>query len=106
MWDGDSLDTCSGEYGNYLRLNSPHKVSFNLRAGLPVIVWKESAVAPIIKKYGCGIAVGSLKELDNILPRLSQEDYSDMQERARQMAMRLNQGYFLKEALRIATSSM
>ena len=106
VWDGDSLDTCSGEYGNYLRLNSPHKVSFNLRAGLPVIVWKESAVAPIIKKYGCGIAVGSLKELDNILPRLSQEDYSDMQERARQMAMRLNQGYFLKEALRIATSSM
>ena len=106
VWDGDSLDTCSGEYGNYLRWNSPHKVSFNLRAGLPVIVWKESAVAPIIKKYGVGIAVGSLKELDGILPRLSQEDYSEMQKKARQMATRLNEGYFLKEALQIAINDL
>ncbi len=106
VWDGDSLDTCSGEYGNYLRWNSPHKVSFNLRAGLPVIVWNESAVAPIIKKYGVGIAVGSLKELDGILPRLSQEDYSEMQKKARQMATRLNEGYFLKKALRIAINDL
>ena len=32
VWDGDSLDTCSGEYGQYLKWNSPHKVSFYLRA--------------------------------------------------------------------------
>ena len=100
VWDGDSLDTCSGEYGNYLRWNSPHKVSFNLRAGLPVIVWKESAVAPIIRKYGCGIAVGSLRELDDILPRLSQADYLKMRQNAIEMAERLNQGHFLREALK------
>lgn len=102
VWDGDSLDTCSGEYGNYLRWNSPHKVSFNLRSGLPVIVWKESAVAPIIEKYGCGIAVGSLRELDDILPRLSQADYSNMRQNAIEMAERLNQGHFLREALKNA----
>ncbi len=106
VWDGDSLDTCSGEYGNYLRWNSPHKVSFNLRAGLPVIVWKESAVAPIIKKYGCGIAVGSLKELNDIIPLLSQEDYSKMKQNAVKMAKRLNEGYFLKEAIRIAMNDL
>ncbi len=100
VWDGDSLDTCSGEYGNYLRWNSPHKVSFNLRAGLPVIVWKESAVAPIIEKYGCGIAVGSLRELDDILPRLSQADYAKMRQNAIDMAARLDQGHFLREALK------
>ncbi len=102
VWDGDSLDTCSGEYGNYLRWNSPHKVSFNLRAGLPVIVWKESAVAPIIEKYGCGIAIGSLRELNDILPRLSQADYSEMKRRAVEMAAKLNQGHFLREALKNA----
>lgn len=99
VWDGDSLDTCSGEYGNYLRLNTPHKVSFNLRAGLPVIVWKESAVAPIIKKYGCGIAVGSLRELNEILTHLSEDKYSNMRQNAIKMAERLNQGYFLRKAL-------
>lgn len=99
VWDGDSLDTCSGEYGTYLRWNSPHKVSFNLRAGLPVIVWKESAVAPIIKKYGCGIAVGSLRELNEILPHLSEDKYSNMRQNAIKMAERLNQGYFLRKAL-------
>ena len=103
VWDGDSLDTCSGEYGNYLRWNSPHKVSFNLRAGLPVIVWKESAVAPIIEKYGCGIAVGSLRELNDILPRLSQADYSEMKRCAVEMAAKLNQGHFLREALKNVT---
>ena len=106
VWDGDSLNTCSGEYGNYLRWNSPHKVSFNLRAGLPVIVWKESAVAPIIEKYGCGIAVGSLRELDDILPRLSQADYSEMKRRAVEMAARLNQGHFLREALKNITNEV
>ena len=25
VWDGDSLDGCSGEYGQYLKWNSPHK---------------------------------------------------------------------------------
>ena len=106
VWDGDSLDTCSGEYGNYLRWNSPHKVSFNLRAGLPVIVWKESAVAPIIKKYGCGIAVGSLRELNEIFSNMSQADYSEMRQNAIEMAGRLNQGYFLREALKNMTNNL
>ncbi len=107
VWDGNSLDTCSGEYGTYLRWNSPHKVSFNLRAGLPVIVWKESAVAPpIVQKYNVGIAIESLKELDRILPELSQEAYSEMKRNAVEMAKRLNEGYFLKEALRIAVNAL
>lgn len=106
VWDGDSIDTCSGEYGNYLRWNSPHKVSFNLRAGLPVIVWKESAVAPIIKRHGCGIAVGSLRELNDILPNLSQDDYLKMKQNAIKMAALLNQGHFLREALKNMTTEL
>ena len=106
VWDGDSLDTCSGDYGTYLHWNSPHKVSFNLRAGLPVIIWKEAAVAPIIKKYGVGIAIDSLRELDVILPKLSQEDYRKMKENAAEMAKRLNQGSFLREAIRTAMETL
>ncbi len=106
VWDGDSPDTCSGDYGNYLRWNSPHKVSFNLRAGLPVIIWKEAAVAPIIEKEGVGFAISSLKELDNILSHLSQEKYAMMKQKTQQMAKKLNQGYFLRNALQIAIEQL
>jgi len=99
VWDGDSLDTCSGEYGQYLKWNSPHKVSFNIRAGLPVIIWKEAAVAPIIEKYGVGISVGSLKELDTQLKALTPEAYQKMKQNTANLAKKLNEGYFLKKAL-------
>jgi len=42
VWDGESLDTCSGLFGNYLQINSPHKTSLYLAAGIPIIVWKQS----------------------------------------------------------------
>ena len=48
VWDGDSVDTCSGSYGEYLRINNPHKASLYLTAGMPVIVWKESAIAKFV----------------------------------------------------------
>ena len=50
VWDGDSAETCSGVYGQYLKVNNPHKCSLYLATGLPVIVWKESTVARIVKK--------------------------------------------------------
>lgn len=99
VWDGDSLDTCSGDYGEYLRWNSPHKVSFCLRAGLPVIIWKDAAVAPIIEKEGVGIAISSLKELDDVFHSLSANDLEQLKANAQKMAKKLNEGYFLRSAL-------
>lgn len=99
VWDGDSLDTCSGDYGKYLRWNSPHKVSFCLRAGLPIIIWKEAAVASIIEQEGIGIAINSLKELKDIFKNLSKEDLSRMKANAKKMAQKLNEGYFLNSAI-------
>lgn len=106
VWDGDSLDTCSGEYGTYLHWNSPHKVSFNLRAGLPVIVWKDAAVALIIETEGVGITINSLQELDTILSQLSQEDLDTMKHNAASMAEKLNQGYFLRKAMKTAIKEL
>lgn len=99
VWDGGSLDGCSGEYGQYLKWNSPHKVSFYLRAGLPLIIWKEAAVAPIIEEAGAGITISSLKELDDILKALTLEDYQKIKAKTVIMAKRLNEGYFLHQAL-------
>lgn len=39
VWDGDSLEECHGDFGSYLKYNTPHKASFYLRAGLPISIW-------------------------------------------------------------------
>jgi hypothetical protein len=57
VWDGDSLEECHGDFGSYLKYNTPHKASFYLRAGLPIIVWKESAIAPLVEEKGVGFAI-------------------------------------------------
>lgn len=76
VWDGDSLETCTGTYGEYLRYNNPHKFSLYLAAGLPLIVWSQSALAPYVETHGLGLCVDSLLDLENI--RVSPEDYQAM----------------------------
>lgn len=100
VWDGDSLDGCSGEYGQYLKWNSPHKVSFYLRTGLPLIIWKEAAVAPIIEEAGAGITISSLKELDGKLANLTPEQKKEMKKQAVNLAQKLNKGGFLQDSFR------
>ena len=106
VWDGDSLDTCSGNFGEYLRWNTPHKVSFYLRSGLPVIVWKESAMAPIIEREGVGITIDSLKELSTKLKEIPSDSYKRMHRNAMELAKKLNDGYFLKQALKKAEDTL
>src|SRR5699024_6210027 len=47
IWDGDRIDTCSGNVGNYLRYNNPHKLSMYLVANMPVIIWDKAAEADL-----------------------------------------------------------
>lgn len=99
VWDGDSTDSCTGNFGEYLRFNSPHKVSFYLRAGLPIIIWRQAAVAPIIDKEGVGICIDSIDQLKELLPRLKQEDIEQMRHNVQELSMRLKNGEFLKNAV-------
>lgn len=99
VWDGDSLEECHGDFGNYLKYNTPHKASFYLRAGLPIIVWQESAIAPLVEKEGVGFAVKSLTELSQRLNCISAEEYTNMAKRVQQLAISINQGENLKKAI-------
>lgn len=78
VWDGDSLDGCTGDWGEYLRLNTPHKSAFYLRAGLPLIVWSKAAIAPIVRERGLGLCVDSLRELPEAIGRVSAQEYERM----------------------------
>lgn len=99
VWDGDSAETCSGVFGEYLRYNNSHKASLYLASGFPVVVWKESALAHFVLDKQCGIAVDSLHDLQKVLDDLTDQDYKELSEQARKVGAALRDGAYLKAAL-------
>lgn len=99
VWDGDSVNGCGGIWGDYLKINNPHKTSFYLRAGLPVIVWKESAVAPFIIQNNLGIAIDSLNEVPEIINNYDASIYNEIKNNVRQIKTQLQSGYYFSKAI-------
>lgn len=92
LWDGPSPDTCAGPYGNYMRVNTPHRISLFLACGIPVIVWDQSAMAPLVLEHGLGFAVSSLCEIPAKRRKISAGQYSEMAKKAWLMGARLRRG--------------
>lgn len=99
IWDGNSADTCSGEYGEYLKYNSPHKASLYLSSGIPVIVWSQSALAPVVESLGVGFAVDSLADIEPMLNKLSDVDDRRMKAAALLVAIKLRSGQMIQTAV-------
>lgn len=99
IWDGDSVDTCTGNTGNYLRYNNPHKLSMYLVANMPVIIWNQAAEADFVKKNGIGITVNSLHEITEKIEKISEEDYLKMNKAVQNIRVKLEKGNFLSKAL-------
>ena len=99
IWDGDSIDTCSGLYGEYIRINNPSKFSQYIVAGLPIIVWEKAAVAKIIKKYNIGFVVDNLIEIGNILDNMNEKVYQDYLYNVMKLREKVMVGYHFKLAI-------
>lgn len=78
VWDGERTDCCGGSYGEYLKIIAPHKFSMYLAAELPVIVWKESAMAKLVEKYQLGITIDSLSEISKKIDSISEKEYQSI----------------------------
>lgn len=78
VWDGNSIESCSGTWGDYLKIIAPHKFSLYLVAGIPVIVWDQSAMAKLVKKYRIGICISNLNELENKILSVSVDFYHEL----------------------------
>lgn len=102
VWDGTDVNECTGSLGHYLKFIAPHKLSMYLSAGLPVIVWKDSAVASFVKNNGIGLVVKSLLELPEIFVNLTNDEYLRMKKNACEMAEKVCEGSFLTKALKTA----
>ncbi|PGR03776.1 sugar transferase [Priestia megaterium] len=102
IWDGDSSEECRGISGNYLKYNNPHKTSLYLSCGIPVVIWRKAALAPFIQRNNLGLCVDSLKEMDQLLSSITDEEYRNMKLNAVEIANKVRTGFFIKEAIKKA----
>lgn len=99
VWDGDSAETCSGVFGEYLRYNNSHKASLYLASGFPLVVWKQSALSHFVLDKGCGIAVESLHDLSQAIEQLDDKGYQDLLVNAKKIGQMIRNGSYLTNAL-------
>lgn len=102
VWDGESTETCSGLTGEYLKVNAPHKFSMYISAGIPVIVWDKSALAPFVQRHKIGLVVSSLEGMDEILKDIGEQEYKELSANVLEIQAKMSAGGFLKEALKKA----
>lgn len=99
VWDGNSIDNCTGNMREYLKYNNPHKTSLFIVSELPIIVWRQAAIAEFVTKNKIGIAVEDLESLDRTLKDVSAEDYQLMLKNIKQLSQELRSGYYTKTAI-------
>lgn len=102
VWGGTSPDTCTGDFGEYLAINDPHKVSLYIRCHLPIIIWKGAAQTALVQENRIGVCVDSLTELDTLLPAVTEEAYREMVDNILAIDKKLASGYFFKQAVQEA----
>lgn len=106
VWDGASIDGCTGDFGEYLQYNNPHKTSLYIRCEIPVIIWRKAALASFVEREQIGLCIDSLAELDTLLQKLSIEEYKAMKERTKIISRRLAEGHYAKQAITAAINEL
>ncbi len=99
VWDGDSVNACTGATGEYLLYNNPHKLALYMAGGIPVITWKKAAVAEFVEKNNVGITVDSLLDLQNIDLK---ENYALMKNNVLRIKRDIAEGKLIKKAIKSA----
>lgn len=99
VWDGNSIDGCKGQSGQYLQYNNPHKLSLYLASGLPVVIWEGAAEAAFVKKYDVGFCVESLEELSGIMDSVDASEYAKLCTNAGRLSEGLCSGEYAEKAI-------
>ncbi|MCM1373074.1 MAG: galactofuranosyltransferase [Bacteroides sp.] len=106
VWDGDSIDSCNGDWGEYLAMNTPHKISLYIRCGLPIIIWDKAAMAQFVEENEIGICIGSLRDINRIYSNLTQEKYNHMCDNVQRVNLSISQGAYFRAAVTEAISRL
>ncbi|AKP65343.1 hypothetical protein FC99_GL001817 [Levilactobacillus koreensis JCM 16448] len=88
VWDGADVSRSS----EYTRYNSPHKMSLYLCSGMPVIVWKNSALAEFVEREKIGFSIENIGEIKVKLDSISTKDYNVLQFNSEELGKKLRLG--------------
>jgi hypothetical protein len=100
-WEGDSLESCSGKMGEYFQYSNPHKTSFYLAMGIPIIISKDMSTASFVQEKQVGLTVDSLYEIPELLNSISDEKYNELKENALRISDKLRNGFYIKNVINI-----
>lgn len=106
VWDGGNIDCCDGNWGEYLKINAPHKVSLYIRCGLPIIIWREAAMAQFVSENGIGICIDSLRDINNIYKDITKDEYERMCNNVQKISKQLSEGWYCKTAVEKVCSQL
>lgn len=106
IWDGNSLETCNGPFGEYLRYNNPHKLSLYLASGIPVAIWSHAAESSFVKKYNLGFTFDSLSDIGDVLNGITRKEYMEYVDNVRIIRNMITRGEFARRAIRDAVNKI
>lgn len=93
VWDGKSVKSSD----DYTKFNNPHKASMYLASEMPIIVWKQSALANFVKDNKLGITIDSLDEINSALDNL--ENIDTIEKNVIEFAKKVRSGFFTEKAI-------
>ena len=99
VWDGESIFNCSGTAGEYMKWNNPHKLSLYIASGIPVIVWKDAAIAAFVTAHKIGYCIESLEEIDEIMKAITPCEYKKFLQNILPLQYKVTNGEFLQSAI-------
>ena len=91
-------------WSQYMKLNTSYKLSTYLAAGIPLIVNSDTPEAETIKRKNIGIIADSLREAQNKVIEINDNEYQQMTKNVENFATLIRNGYFTKRALADAVS--
>lgn len=99
VWDGESIEGCRGQSGQYLRYNNPHKLSLYISSGIPVVIWREAAEAKFVEEKKVGFLIDNLNDLGLNMSNLKETEYFDFLNNVNVVRRELVEGKYAYNAI-------
>ena len=99
VWDGDGINGCSGNTGEYLRYNNPHKLSLYMVSGLPVVIWSKAAEAEFVINNKVGVVVNDINDFNDVFDKIDEKTYYEMVENTKKISEKMRNGKYLEQVV-------
>ena len=75
-------------------------MSLYIASGLPVIVWRKSAMAEFVLKNKVGIVIDKLEDIGYEIKKITEEEYEEMKNNAKDISEELTKGEYLMQTIK------